>query len=901
MSSGKHHCSSCQFDFLPAEAVEIPEGKGCPRCKAKVTLQELPEVLPPEKAVRLLSSGTIFDKYRIISFVGSGGMAEVYKAEHLLLKRTFALKVMKELNAKNESTAAKRFLREAKCFHLLDHPNIVRVFDIGCDKTMGLLYISMELLEGSSLAAEPGKRFPETELLKIASDIAKALEALEKNAMVHRDIKPSNIMRDTKGNCKLMDLGIAKNRWESSDGQTLTIDNCVIGTPAYASPEQCRSPHNVDIRSDIYSLGITLYQLASGVLPYAGTTPLETILNVIHKAPLPLEKLPTSLSKRTIKLIECMIAKSPEDRPPDAASLRYMIETVQKGGDPVFPRSRLRRKKFFAAAGAFLLLAAVSAGFIWQMRSEDKKESLYLTQEKIEKTAAPLPFSRQQFVDPAKPRTLENRIAEYEKILKFLDSDSGSRVPLRKERQRLFADWKGELENLLKRKKERRSRRISLSLAPAFRAEIETFLKTSQLHAFHNSPEGVALTNRIMAALQGEEMDPDTVFEEKNKVKRSLTGLALYGKLPLQEQLLKMLIFSGADIDAGHGPEEKLPITARTEQIRGRLSGVMAFNGADNVDSRDGSSLLLKVLDPYYPYMVCLPTGNHVDWALADFLVKSGALLDVENKEGRTPLHLAALHNRGELLNSMLLAGAAGGNTRDQQGDTPFQLAVRNHASEAVKVLTRFGLTTPVTLADRAQGSLISAIMTNTPLQAEQALEAGASLEYLYANKLNALQNAVIYRRNDLVKYLIKRGASPLSNGKILSLPGMAVCTNSPEIFKLLVKKFAPENMVLNQTHTPVWLPETVLTHYRKRADIAEKFFDAMIECAWDINAPGPGGYTVLERALLLQGIHADVIRTLLEKGADPVKLQERKKADLKNLPPDIRQLLQRAISKKKH
>ena len=199
----------------------------------------------------LLSPGMIFDKYRIIRFVGHGGMAEVYQAEHLLLKQIFALKVIKDFGSQKQSHANKRFLREAKCSHLLEHPNIVRVYDIGCDASMGCLYIAMEFLEGGNLLLSEGKRFSEQELLDILRDISFALIALEKHQMVHRDIKPSNIMRSADGHYKLMDLGIAKTAWEESDCCTLTQDDMVIGTPAYASPEQCRSPRKVDIRADI--------------------------------------------------------------------------------------------------------------------------------------------------------------------------------------------------------------------------------------------------------------------------------------------------------------------------------------------------------------------------------------------------------------------------------------------------------------------------------------------------------------------------------------------------------------------------------------------------------------------------------------------------------------------------
>ena len=153
--------------------------------------------------------------------------------------------------------------------------------------------------------------------------------ALEKNKIVHRDIKPSNIIRSVNGEIKLTDLGIA--RIDASE-TSLTVTQATIGTPAYASPEQCTNAHQTDTRSDIYSLGATLYHLATGVPPFSGASPVEIMLNVIKKSPEPLVKKRPDLSLRLISLIEQMMAKNPAKRPQNAASLLAKINAISQPG-----------------------------------------------------------------------------------------------------------------------------------------------------------------------------------------------------------------------------------------------------------------------------------------------------------------------------------------------------------------------------------------------------------------------------------------------------------------------------------------------------------------------------------------------------------------------------------------
>ena len=321
-------CPECRKKLkVPLDLLNDPENR-CPRCDAPLkpdnTFTDSGDygstLVYPQQQIRFrqrLNAGDVFDKYKIIRLLGKGGMAEVYLAEHILLKQKCAIKLMQKGMESDDPVFAKRFIREAKLTHSFNHPNIVRVFDAGSDFKTGHLFLAMEYVEGESLSElARHKTFSEGELLEIMHAMALALQTLDKAGVVHRDIKPSNIMKTPDGVYKLMDLGIAKSSNNSAgDEMTLTMEQTSIGTPGYASPEQCHSAHDTDIRSDIYCLGATIYHLASGVMPFDGDTPMEIVLKVLQQEPEPLKKYRQDLSFKTLTLIEKMMKKNPAERP----------------------------------------------------------------------------------------------------------------------------------------------------------------------------------------------------------------------------------------------------------------------------------------------------------------------------------------------------------------------------------------------------------------------------------------------------------------------------------------------------------------------------------------------------------------------------------------------------------
>src|SRR5271154_2768824 len=224
-----------------------------------------------------LPSGTKLGPYEIQSPLGAGGMGEVYRARDTRLDRTVAIKVLPQ-HLSADPLRRQRFEREARAISALQHPNICTLFDVGHQD--GTDYLVMEYLEGQTLAARlAGGPLPLEQTLRYGIEVADALDTAHRRGIVHRDLKPGNIMVTAHGECKVLDFGLAKLGEEASvpDAQTvtrqdvLTSPGVALGTVAYMSPEQVRG-EDLDARTDIFSLGTVLYEMASGKLPFPGKT-----------------------------------------------------------------------------------------------------------------------------------------------------------------------------------------------------------------------------------------------------------------------------------------------------------------------------------------------------------------------------------------------------------------------------------------------------------------------------------------------------------------------------------------------------------------------------------------------------------------------------------------------------
>ncbi|HDD24068.1 MAG TPA: hypothetical protein ENF52_01370 [Chloroflexi bacterium] len=274
--------------------------------------------------------GETLGKYEVIELLGSGGMAEVYKAYHPSLDRYVAVKVLHHFLADEENFLT-RFQREAKIIASFRHPNIVQVYDFDYDAKHQAYYIVMEYLDGQSLKTvlQQGTSIPLEEAIHIVTSVANALQYAHRHGMVHRDVKPANIIITGDGQVVLSDFGIAK----IVNTDTLTASGALIGTPAYMAPEQGIGQAG-DERSDIYSLGVVFYQLVTGSLPFEADTPLGIVLKHIS-CPLP---PPTSLRPDLPPGVEAVLmkalAKGPNNRYQTAQELIADLQKIS-AGEPV--------------------------------------------------------------------------------------------------------------------------------------------------------------------------------------------------------------------------------------------------------------------------------------------------------------------------------------------------------------------------------------------------------------------------------------------------------------------------------------------------------------------------------------------------------------------------------------
>ncbi|MFV0343306.1 MAG: Stk1 family PASTA domain-containing Ser/Thr kinase [Anaerocolumna sp.] len=255
----------------------------------------------------------ISDRYEIIDKVGSGGMADVYKARCHRLNRFVAIKVLKS-EFSDDKNFVKKFRGEAQSAAGLSHPNIVNVYDVGDDE--GLHYIVMELVEGITLKSfiERKGRLETKEAVGIGIQIAMGMEAAHTNHIVHRDIKPQNIIISKEGKVKVTDFGIAK----ATNSNTITSN--AMGSVHYLSPEQARGGYS-DEKSDIYSLGVTLYEMLSGQVPFAGDNTVSVALLHIQGEATPLRELEPTIPISVEKIVNKCMQKKPERRYLSASEL----------------------------------------------------------------------------------------------------------------------------------------------------------------------------------------------------------------------------------------------------------------------------------------------------------------------------------------------------------------------------------------------------------------------------------------------------------------------------------------------------------------------------------------------------------------------------------------------------
>ncbi len=281
-------------------------------------------------------------RYRVLALVGSGGMGAVYKAEHRLMERLVALKVM-AANLLGSPAMVERFHREVKAAARLSHPNIVTAHD--AEQAGDLHLLVMEYVEGTDLARVVAERgpLPIGEACEYVRQAATGLQHAHEHGMIHRDIKPHNLMVTPQGTVKILDFGLARLAGDAGSQPGVgTAQGTVLGTVDYMAPEQADDAHQADIRSDIYSLGCTLYHLLSGRPPFPKGTLVQKIMAHTERQPTPLEELRPDLPPGLARIVERMMAKLPSQRFQTPAAVRIALEPFAEAAIVVVAESPAR-------------------------------------------------------------------------------------------------------------------------------------------------------------------------------------------------------------------------------------------------------------------------------------------------------------------------------------------------------------------------------------------------------------------------------------------------------------------------------------------------------------------------------------------------------------------------------
>ena len=324
-----------------------------------------------------LSPGTRIGSYEVVAAVGAGGMGEVYRARDSKLGREVALKILTG-GVADEPERRARFAREARTLAALNHPDVVTIYAV--DEIDGQQLIAMEFVDGRPLSELiPKNGFPIERLLNIAVQLTNAVAAAHKHGIVHRDLKPGNVMIGPQDRVKVLDFGLAKLREPvlgaaetALPGKDITGEGRILGTVAYMSPEQAEG-RAVDERSDVFSLGVMLYEMASGERPFKGDTSLSVLSAILKDTPKALGELNPALPRELGRYVRRCLAKDPDERYQSAADLRNDLEELRNsvlsgeafaasGAGRAPSSAQTRAKPWMLAAG---LVAVAAAGAVW--------------------------------------------------------------------------------------------------------------------------------------------------------------------------------------------------------------------------------------------------------------------------------------------------------------------------------------------------------------------------------------------------------------------------------------------------------------------------------------------------------------------------------------------------------
>ena len=327
----------------------------------------------------MLPSGTRLGPYEVLAPLGAGGMGEVYRARDTRLDRVVAIKVLPERMAKDPAALA-RFAREAKAVAALSHPNILAIYDFGCEQEVH--FAVMELLEGETLKSRiQHVQLPWRKVVEIGIALADGLSAAHIKGIVHRDLKPDNIFLTSDGVVKILDFGLARmvpsampvgDETASLREDLETIPGTLMGTVRYMSPEQARG-EPADARSDIFSLGCILFEMAYGTHPFARNTHAETLAAILKEPPVQISGMTQSVPPEFEVLVAHCLEKNPDDRFQSARDLAFALKSMsgttgQIAIAAVLAKPRVKPRLYWILGALAILLLALGS-YLWFGRS----------------------------------------------------------------------------------------------------------------------------------------------------------------------------------------------------------------------------------------------------------------------------------------------------------------------------------------------------------------------------------------------------------------------------------------------------------------------------------------------------------------------------------------------------